>query len=52
MHHSELNVVAAEVILWICCDYAHARVKLPVCQHPSNNVQVLNTETQDKEWMF
>lgn len=52
MHHSELNVEAEEVILWICNDYTHACVKLPDSQQPSNNAQVLNTETKDKEWMF
>jgi hypothetical protein len=52
MHHSELNVAASEVILRICSDYIHACVKLPVCQQLSNNAQILNTETQDKEWMF
>jgi len=36
MHHSELNVAAAEVILWICSDYTHACVKLPDSQQPSN----------------
>jgi len=35
MHHSELNMVAAEIV-WICSDYTHAHVKLPDCQQPSN----------------